>query len=91
MSRVRLDIVPAVKALSQLRRSGPLDVRRIGVDGLLLGPQRDRLVDVAFDGRRIWSFWLVRDGADPGFMADARSRDVPVIGSLDELLGRLGR
>jgi len=57
-----LDIVLAVKALSQLRRSGPLDVRRVDVEGLLLGPQRDRLVDVSFDGRRIWSFWLVRDG-----------------------------
>ena len=62
MSRLPLDIVRAVKALSQLRRTGPLDVRRVGVEGLLIGSQRDRLVDVSFDGRRIWSFWLMRDG-----------------------------
>ena len=62
MSRAPLDIVRAVKALSQLRRTGPLDVRRVDADGLLIGSQRDRLVDVTFDGRRIWSFWLMRDG-----------------------------
>ena len=26
------------------------------------GSSRERLVDVAFGGRRIWSFWVVRDG-----------------------------
>ncbi|HEV2797288.1 MAG TPA: hypothetical protein VGV65_06670, partial [Nocardioides sp.] len=53
-----------MKALSQLRRTSPLDVRRVGVEGILLGSQRDRLVDVGFDGRRIWSFWLMRDGEE---------------------------
>ena len=59
-----LDILRAVRSLSQLRRPGALDVRHVGVDGLLLGGHRERLVDVAFDGRRIWSFWLQRDGEE---------------------------
>ncbi|GAA5114934.1 hypothetical protein GCM10023339_21130 [Alloalcanivorax gelatiniphagus] len=29
---------------------------------MVVGAGRERLVDVAFDGRRIWSFWVVRDG-----------------------------
>jgi hypothetical protein len=60
--RTPVDILRAVRSLSQLRRHGALDVRHVGVDGLLVGGQRERLVDVAFDGRRIWSFWLRRDG-----------------------------
>ena len=60
----RLDIVAAVRSLSQLRRLGALDVRRIDSDGILVGSRRERLVDVAFDGRRIWSFWLPRDGEE---------------------------
>ena len=51
-----------VRSLSQLRRPGALEVLRIDGKGLLVGASRERLVDVAFDGRRIWSFWLVRDG-----------------------------
>ncbi|RYC11325.1 hypothetical protein [Nocardioides zhouii] len=59
-----------MRSLSELRRPGALDVRHVGVDGLLLGGHRERLVDVAFDGRRIWSFWLKRDGepSDDGVM-----------------------
>ena len=59
-----LDILRTVRSLTQLRRSGALDVRRIDVDGILLGGHRERLVDVSFDGRRIWSFWLPRDGEE---------------------------
>ena len=62
MSRGPLDIVRRVKSLGQLRRAGALDVLRIDADGLLVAGGRERLVDVAFDGRRIWSFWVVRDG-----------------------------
>lgn len=62
MSRGPLDIVRRVKSLGQLRRAGALDVVRIDADGLLIASARERLVDVAFDGRRIWSFWLHRDG-----------------------------
>ena len=51
-----------MRSLSRLRRPGALDVLGVDADGLLLGSSRERLVDVAFDGRRIWSFWLVRDG-----------------------------
>ncbi|WP_141014094.1 class I SAM-dependent methyltransferase [Nocardioides sambongensis] len=39
-----------------------IHVHAVGPDGLTLavrGP--DRVVDVLFDGRRIWSFWVVRD------------------------------
>jgi hypothetical protein len=48
--------------LGQLRRSGALEVLRIDLEGLHVSSARERLVDVAFDGRRIWSFWLHRDG-----------------------------
>ena len=51
-----------MKSLGQLRRLGALDVHRIDADGLLLSSVRERLVDITFDGRRIWSFWLHRDG-----------------------------
>ena len=59
-----LDILRAVKPLTQLRRSGALDVRRIDSEGILVGGHKERLVDVSFDGRRIWSFWLPRDGEE---------------------------
>ncbi len=69
MSGRRLDIVDRVRSLGRLRRAGVLDVHRIDARGLLLGSPRERLVDVSFDGRRIWSFWVVRDGerCDDGF------------------------
>jgi hypothetical protein len=51
-----------VRSLSQLRRAAALEVLRIDAAGLLVAGTRDQLVDVAFDGRRIWSFWLLRDG-----------------------------
>ena len=51
-----------MRSLSQLRRPGALEVLRIDAAGLLVAGTREQLVDVAFDGRRIWSFWLLRDG-----------------------------
>ena len=51
-----------MRSLSQLRRAAALEVLRIDAAGLLVAGTRDQLVDVAFDGRRIWSFWLLRDG-----------------------------
>ena len=36
-------------------------VRRVDDDGLALWGFGDRAVDVLFDGRRVWSFWLERD------------------------------
>ena len=62
MSRGPLDILRRVKSLGQLRRLGALEVLRIDLDGILVASARERLIDVAFDGRRIWSFWLHRDG-----------------------------
>ena len=39
------------------------DLRVLAVDaaGILLGGDDDRALDVTFDGRRVWSFWSVRD------------------------------
>ncbi|WP_210504548.1 class I SAM-dependent methyltransferase [Nocardioides xinjiangensis] len=51
-----------MRSLSQLRRPGALEVLRIDAQEIVVSPSRERLVDVAFDGRRIWSFWLLRDG-----------------------------
>jgi hypothetical protein len=45
-----------------LRRPGALDVLRVDATAVVVAGSRERLVDVAFDGRRIWSFWVVRDG-----------------------------
>jgi hypothetical protein len=56
------DMLRGVRSLSQLRRPGALDVHHVDAFGLHLLGHRERLVDVAFDGRRIWSFWLRRDG-----------------------------
>jgi hypothetical protein len=33
----------------------------VGDAGILLGSRGEAVLDVLFDGRRIWSFWLVRD------------------------------
>jgi hypothetical protein len=57
-----LDILRRVKSLGQLRRPGALEVQRIDLEGILVASARERLIDVAFEGRRIWSFWLHRDG-----------------------------
>ena len=36
-------------------------VRRVDDDGIALWGIGDRAIDVLFDGRRVWSFWLQRD------------------------------
>ncbi len=36
-------------------------VRRVDADGIALWGLGDRAIDVLFDGRRVWSFWLERD------------------------------
>jgi hypothetical protein len=36
-------------------------VRRVDDDGIALWGLGDRAIDVLFDGRRVWSFWLQRD------------------------------
>lgn len=38
-------------------------VRRVDDDGIALWGLGDRAIDVLFDGRRVWSFWLQRDTA----------------------------
>lgn len=53
---------PVVPHRLARRLGARLRVRAVDLDGLELtvrGP--DRVVDVLFDGRRIWSFWVVRD------------------------------
>ena len=42
----------------------PGGVRRVDDDGIALWGFGDRAIDVLFDGRRVWSFWLERDTAD---------------------------
>ncbi len=39
---------------------------RFGPDGLRAKAARESVLDVLFDGRRIWSFWLQRDGVAEG-------------------------
>ena len=39
-------------------------VDRVDDVGVHLQPGEDTVVDVLFDGRRIWSFWTVRDTTD---------------------------
>jgi SAM-dependent methyltransferase len=36
-------------------------VRRVDDDGIALRGREDRVLDVLFDDRRVWSFWSVRD------------------------------
>lgn len=54
-------------------------VREVSEEGILLRGE-DRAVDVLFDGRRIWSFWVLRDtepapaDADPGWRYAAWAR-----------------
>ena len=43
----------------------PLRVTRVDDSGVHLTSDEDTVVDVLFDGRRIWSFWTLRD-SDPG-------------------------
>ena len=42
----------------------PSTVRAVDDAGVHLNPDEDTVVDVLFDGRRIWSFWTVRDTSD---------------------------
>ena len=41
-------------------------VSRVQVDndGIVASSRSEIVLDVLFDGRRIWSFWLHRDGQD---------------------------
>jgi SAM-dependent methyltransferase len=41
----------------------PLRVRRVDEQGIVVSSGRDLPVDVLFDGRRVWSFWVRRDTA----------------------------
>lgn len=46
----------------------PTSVTGVDDDGVHLSSRQDTVVDVLFDGRRIWSFWTVRD-AEAGLAA----------------------
>lgn len=39
---------------------------RVGADGVRARSREEAILDVSFDGRRIWSFWLHRDGRRAG-------------------------
>ena len=51
-------------------------VSRVQVDndGIVASSRSEIVLDVLFDGRRIWSFWLHRDGEDRGGAASSRGR-----------------
>ena len=53
----------------------PVSVRRVDADGIALRGFGDRALDVLFDGRRVWSFWLERDTEStlPGRVTGSRS------------------
>ncbi len=44
--------------------SSPERVTAVDDEGIHLVPRTDTVVDVLFDGRRIWSFWTLRDTRD---------------------------
>lgn len=48
-------------ARARAGRSLPTFVTRVDADGLSLWSVRDRVLDVMFDDRRVWSFWTLRD------------------------------
>ncbi len=48
------------------RRTGRVTGVVVDVHGISASSRREVVLDVAFDGRRIWSFWLHRDGLRKG-------------------------
>lgn len=48
------------------RRTGRVTGVVVDVHGISATSRREVVLDVAFDGRRIWSFWLHRDGTRQG-------------------------
>jgi len=50
----------------------PVRVTRVDDSGVHLSSEEDTVVDVMFDGRRIWSFWTLRDtlARDSGLVAE---------------------
>src|SRR5687768_15078399 len=44
-----------------MTEGAPLRVTRVDDSGVHLSAREDTVVDVVFDGRRIWSFWTLRD------------------------------
>ena len=46
--------------------SGPPVVSSVDIDGIVLANSGEAVLDVFFDGRRIWSFWVVRDSQPHG-------------------------
>ena len=41
-------------------------VAAVDDDGIRFRADADDVVDVCFDGRRVWSFWLLRDSVADG-------------------------
>ena len=44
----------------------PVSVLSVDDAGLTLSSADEVIIDVLFDGRRIWSFWLLRDSRSKG-------------------------
>lgn len=53
-----------MRALAHLARGSGLSNCSVSEEGIHCSTSREQLVDVRFDGRRIWSFWLQRDGIE---------------------------
>jgi len=49
------------RALHSVSSATDPSVLSVGADGIVLSGQQDVVLDVLFDGRRIWSFWSQRD------------------------------
>lgn len=57
-----MTILSGVRVLSPFLRGDGLSVLSIDDQGIRAGSRREQIADVTFDGRRIWSFWVQRDG-----------------------------
>lgn len=64
--------------------NSPVTVDRVDADGIRVTGSTDLVLDVGFDGRRIWSFWLLRD-SQPG-EARAAQRFIPWPAQLQRFL-----
>ncbi len=68
---------------SPLSRPGRVSSVSVGAEGIVARSRREVVLDVSFDGRRIYSFWLRRDGTPTGAPG---TRLVPWPGSLQRFL-----
>lgn len=61
-------------------------VRTVDADGVVLSTDGDVVLDVLFDGRRVWSFWTLRDTAVDGAPGEGSVRRAAWPGRLRRFL-----